>query len=211
MVPHALELRHAGRDAEATRGIVVGRAMRRWLHEIGGVWKRATLVAKDDDPHRVERFARLRSLFAPLQRCEAMGFADARDIHPWPTVGCAWMPQRTQLPIMTPGQRRSIPRWGPGGPRARYTTGLGPRKTNALFRALLAGLTDAIRLNGIDATSVVVDHSNSHQATAVEPWLATHPRVTRLLLPTYGPRANPIERVFGDVHDLLHAHHRRTR
>ena len=29
-----------------------------------------------------------------------------------------------------------------------------------------------------------------------------HPRVTLLFLPTYGPRANPIERAFGNVHDL---------
>jgi transposase len=34
--------------------------VRRWLHEIGWVWKRATLVGKDDDPHRIERLARSR-------------------------------------------------------------------------------------------------------------------------------------------------------
>jgi transposase len=45
----------------------------------------------------------------------------------------------------------------------------------------------------------------------VEQWLATQPRVTRLLLPTYGPRANPIERAFGDVHDLCTRNHTRTR
>ena len=40
----------------AKRGIAVSaETMRRWLHEVGWVWKRAKLVAKDDDPHRVER------------------------------------------------------------------------------------------------------------------------------------------------------------
>jgi len=34
--------------------------VRRWLHELGWVWKRATLVAKDNDPQRVERLARMR-------------------------------------------------------------------------------------------------------------------------------------------------------
>lgn len=29
--------------------------------------------------------------------------------------------------------------------------------------------------------------------------------------PTYGPRANPIERACGDVHDLCTRHHTRTR
>jgi hypothetical protein len=56
-----------------------------------------------------------------------------------------------------------------------------------------------------------VDHDKIHQAKAVEQWLATHPRVTRLLLPTYCPRANPIERAFGDVHDCCTRNHRRTR
>ncbi len=33
---------------------------RRWLHARGWVWKRAKLVAKDDDPQRVERLAWMR-------------------------------------------------------------------------------------------------------------------------------------------------------
>jgi transposase len=41
---------------QATRGIAVSaETMRRWLHEIGWVWKRAKLVAKDDDPSRIAR------------------------------------------------------------------------------------------------------------------------------------------------------------
>jgi transposase len=32
-----------------------------------------------------------------------------------------------------------------------------------------------------------------------------------LFLPTYCPRANPIERAFGDVHDLCTRHHMRKR
>ena len=34
---------------------VSAETVRRWLHEIGWVWKRAKLVAKDDDPHRIGR------------------------------------------------------------------------------------------------------------------------------------------------------------
>jgi transposase len=36
---------------QAKHGIEVSaETVHRWLHEIGWVWKRATLVAKDDDP-----------------------------------------------------------------------------------------------------------------------------------------------------------------
>ena len=80
---------------EAKRGIAVSaETMRRWLHEIGWVWKRAKLVAKDDDPQRVIRLARIRWVFEQLKPSEAMVFADELDIHLLPKVGCAWMPKR---------------------------------------------------------------------------------------------------------------------
>jgi transposase len=59
--------------------------------------------------------------------------------------------------------------------------------------------------------SVVVDNDKIHQAKAVEPWLATHPRFKRLFWSTYCPPANPIERAFGDVHDCCTRNHQRTR
>jgi hypothetical protein len=58
---------------------------------------------------------------------------------------------------------------------------------------------------------VVVDHDKIHKAKAVEPWLATHPRVTLLCLPTYCPRANPTERACSDVPDCCTRHHRHKR
>jgi hypothetical protein len=67
--------------------MVSAETVRRWLHDLGWVWKRATLVAKDDDPHRVERLARLRDIFEPLNRSEAIVFADELDLRLWPTVG----------------------------------------------------------------------------------------------------------------------------
>src|SRR5712692_10113051 len=42
------------------RGIEVSSStLRRWLHALGWVWKRAQLVARDDDPQRVEKLARI--------------------------------------------------------------------------------------------------------------------------------------------------------
>jgi DDE superfamily endonuclease len=70
------------------RGITVAaETMRRWVHEVGWVWKRAKLVAKDDAPHRVERLARIRYVYEPLRRCEALVFADELAIHLLPKVG----------------------------------------------------------------------------------------------------------------------------
>jgi hypothetical protein len=55
------------------------------------------------------------------------------------------------------------------------------------------------------------DNYKIHKAKAVEQWLATHPRVTLLFLQTYCPRAHPIERVFGDLHDCCTCNHQRNR
>jgi hypothetical protein len=133
--------------------------MRRWVHEVGWVWKRAKLVAKDDDPHRVERLARIRFAYEPLRRCETIVFADELDIHLWPKVGYAWMPQGTQLEVMTPGTNAKYYLAG----ALDVATGTlhhcqGPRKTNALFRDLLQTLEDASPAAQYERISVVIDH-----------------------------------------------------
>ena len=125
---------------QTKRGITISAAtMRRWLHELGWVWKRAKLGAKDDDPHRVARLARIRRVYEQLKCCEAMVFADELDIHLLPKVGCAWMLKGTQVEVMTPGQNQQHYLAG----ALDLATGtlchcLGARKTNALFRDLLA-------------------------------------------------------------------------
>jgi putative transposase len=198
---------------QAKRGITVSaETMRRWLHEIGWVWKRAKLVAKDDDPQRVNRLARIRWAFEQLKRCEALVFADELDIHLLPKVGCAWMPKGTQLAVMTPGQNQKHYLAG----ALDLATGTllhcrGARKTNALFRDLLELLDASYPAEQYTRLYVVVDNYRIHKAKAVEQWLATHLRVTLLFLPTYCPRANPIERAFGDVHDCCTRNHRRNR
>lgn len=198
---------------QAKRGLTVSaETMRRWLHEVGWVWKRAKLVAKDDDPHRVARLAQIRWVFEQLKAGEALVFADELDIHLLPKVGCAWMPKGTQLEVMTPGQNQKHYLAG----ALDLTTGtlhhcLGPRKTNALFRNLLTRLDERYPPGRYRRLYVVVDNYKIHKAKAVEQWLAAHPRVSLLFLPTYCPQANPIERAFGDVHDCCTRNHRRNR
>ena len=198
---------------QATRGLTVSaETVRRWLHEIDWVWKRAKLVAKDDDPHRVERLARIRFVYERLQRWEAMVFADEREIHVLPKVGDAWRPKGTQVEVMTPGTNEKHYLAGAldlaTGP-LRYCRG--PRKTNGLFRARLQRLDEAYPAPQFQRVYVVVDNYKIHKAKAVDQWLANHPRFELLFLPTDCPRANPIERAFGDVHDLCTGNHTRKR
>ena len=186
--------------------------VRRWLHELGWVWKRAKLVAKDDDPERAERLARIRLHAEPWQTHEVRVCADALAIHLLPKVGAAWIPKGSQEEVMTPGKNEKYYLAG----ALNLATGqlfhcLGPRKTNAVFRDLLTLLDRTYPQRWVRRISVVVDNYKIHKAKAVGPWLATHPRFELLWLPTYCPRANPIERAFGDVHDKCTRHHKRKR
>jgi transposase len=198
---------------QAKRGLAVSaETMRRWVHEVGWVWKRAKLVAKDNDPLRVERLAQIRLVYEQLRMWEAMVFADELDIHLLPKVGYAWMPKGTQVAVMTPGTNEKHDLAG----ALDLATGavhhcVGPRQTNALFRVLLQALDAAYPAAQYRRIYGVVDNDKIHKAKAVEQWLATHPRFKLLFLPTYCPRANPIERVFGDVHDLCTRNHTRKR
>jgi hypothetical protein len=191
---------------------VSAETMRRWLHDLGWVWKRATRVAKDDAPPRVARLAQIRCVFEQRRAGEAMLFADALEMARLPKVGAAWMPQGPQLAIMTPGTKATHDL---AGARDLATGtlhhGLGARNTNALARDLLTVIEGRYPAERYTRLSVGLDHDKSHQAKAVAPWLAPHPRFTRLFVPTDCPRANPLERAFGDVHDVCTRHHKRTR
>jgi transposase len=157
---------------QAKHGIEVSaETVRRWLHAIGWLWKRAKLVAKDDDPHRIERLARIRFQHEHLHAHEVMVFADDLDIHLLPQVGAAWMPQGTQAEVMTPGKNAQPYLAG----ALHLATGkwlycLGPRKNNGLFRALFTLLDVTYPAPQISRIYGVADNYCIHKAKAVEQW-----------------------------------------
>ena len=191
---------------------VSAETIRRWVHAVDWEWKRAKLSAKDDDPERVEKLARIRYAFEQLRAGVALFFADELDIHRLPKVGYHWMPKGTQVEVMTPGtnEKRYL------GGALNLTTGtithcVWYRKTTGLFLDLLDTLDRTHPAPLFAHLTVVVDKAKIHQAGKVKKWLAAHPRFALLYLPTYCPRANPIERAFGDVHDKCTRNHTRKR
>ena len=199
-------------ELKARRGVQVSQdSVRRWLHELGYVWKRARHVAKDDDPERVSKLARIRQLIEHLLPSEALFFADELDIHLLPKLGCEWMLKGTQTAVMTPGTNRKNYLAG----ALNFVTGkvlhlVGERKNRWLFIDLLRLIDRACPAARFTKIYVVVDNYGIHKAKAVVTWLAAHPRFELVWLPAYCPRANPIERVFGDVHDKCTRNHKRT-
>jgi transposase len=191
---------------------VSSETVRRWLHELGWGWKRAKLRAKDDDPERVEKLARIRVAFEQLRAGAALFFADELDINLLPKVGYQWMPKGEQVEVLTPGTNEK--RYLAGA--LDMTTGtitqcVWYRKQTGLFLELLDTLDRTHPAPLFTQLTVVVDNAKLHKAKKVQQWLAAHPRFALLYLPTYCPDANPIERAFGDVHDKCTRNHTRQR
>jgi transposase len=200
-------------ELQARRGLKVsGETVRRWLHELDWEWKRAKLVAKDNDPQRVEKLARIRLAFEQLRAGAALFFADELDISLLPKVGYQWMPKGAQVEVLTPGTNEK--RYLAGA--LDITTGtiahcVWYSKVTGLFLDLLQTLDRAYPAAAFSRLTVVADNAKIHHAGEVAKWLATHPRFELLYLPTYCPRANPLERAFGDVHDKCTRNHTRKR
>jgi transposase len=200
-------------ELQAQRGLrVSAETIRRCLHALDWVWKRAKLVAKDSDPERAEKLARIRTVHERLGHREVLLFADELDLSLLPKVGAQWMPRATQVEVMTPGKNEH--RYLAGALDLR--TGqvhhcLWFRKMTGLFLDLLNVLDRAYPVRRFDRVYVVADNGKIHKAVAVQRWLRQHPRFRLLFLPTYCPRANPFERCFGDLHDKVTRNHRRKR
>jgi transposase len=200
-------------ELQVRRGIEVSaETMRQWLHDLGWEWKRAKVVAKDDDPDRVAKWARIRVAFEQLRAGAALFFADELDIHLLPKIGSQWMPKGEQVEVMTPGTNEK--RYLAGAldiTTGRITHCVWYRKQTGLFLELLDTLDQTHPAPLFTQLTVVVDNAHLHKAKKVQPWLAAHPRFALLYWPTDCPQANPIERAFGDVHDKCTRNHTRKR
>ena len=198
-------------ELQARRGYRVSReTIRRTLHSLGYAWKRARHVARDDDPERISKLARIRYLAEHLRSCEMLFFIDELDIHLLPKIGYEWMLKATQTEIMTPGQNQK-----------RYLAAALDHLTGKITqvmaecknRFLVIDLLRALDRKFPTASKIylVADNYRIHKAKAVEQWLAQHPRCEIVWLPSYCPKAHPIERALGDVHDKCTRNHKRTR
>jgi len=194
-------------ELQARRGVSVSReTIRRWLPDVGYVWKRARHIARDDDPQRVAKLARIRRIIEGLLPSDALFFADELDIHLLAKIGYEWMPKGTQTEIMTPGTNRKHYLAG----ALDFVTGkllavTAEGKNRWLFIDLLKLIDRRCPAQKFTRLYVVCDNYRIHTAKAVVEWVSLHPRFELVLLPSYCPQANPIERAFGNVPGHLHA------
>jgi hypothetical protein len=83
--------------------VVAAERVRRGLQALDWEGKRATLGARDADPPRGEKLARLRLACEQLRAGTARFCADEWDLSLWPKGGSHWTPKGTQGEVLTPG------------------------------------------------------------------------------------------------------------
>jgi transposase len=188
---------------------VSAETVRRWLHQADYVGKRPSLVARDDDPARASLLAHIRLRWEGLRPQEALVFADELELHLLPKVGAQWTPRGQRLEIVTPGKdHRCYLAAALDFRTGKLIHRTGAKKNRFLFLDLLRALDRAYPGVRFRRVYVVADNYSIHTAGDVRRWLACHPRFVLLWLPCYCPKANPIERIFGDLHDQITRNHR---
>jgi transposase len=180
-------------------------SIRRYLHRMGWRWARPRLApARKRDPEAEVKGAAL----AQATRAAAQGLAhllslDESELHLLPLVRAMWMKgQRVRIP--TPGTNARHAFFGAlDVVSGRWLWADHDRKLAVHFVAFLDQLATAY------PTAVLylaLDGAPAHTARVVARWLAAHPRVIALRLPTYAAhRENPAERIWGLMKDAVAA------
>jgi len=180
-------------------------SVRRALHRMGWRWARPRLApARKLDPEAERKSAAL----AHAARAAALGVAhllylDASELHLLPLVRAMWMKGR-RMRIPTPGTNARHAFFGAlDAVSGRWRWADHDRKLAIHFVAFLEQLVTAYPTGLL---YLAFDGAPAHTARVVDRWLAAHPRVMALRLPTYAAhRDNPAERIWGLMKDAVAA------
>lgn len=168
--------------------------LRRVLRRLDYVWGRPKLVMpRRTDPDSEAKLARLNEV---LTEPGANVIAeDECDTHLLPTLRAMWHRRGHQPRIPTPGQNRRCPIFGGANLRTgRWHYRLSAHKRSVDFIEFLTQLLQAYATGPV---YVVLDNVSIHVSRAVRCWLAEHPRLQLVYLPTYaGHELNPVEKIW---------------
>src|SRR5947209_11484934 len=187
----------------------VGReTIRRWLHREELVWRRPCPILERTDPQKEAILQELRVLLRDLPDDETAVFQDEADVNLNPDIGCMWMYRGQQAKVVTPGDNAKCYLAG----SLHWRTGVlftteGPKRDAALFVRHLHELRRKLRR--YRKIHVICDNAKfHHDCWAVWEFCAQYgDRVELHFLPKYAPELNPIERIWGVLHEQITRNH----
>jgi transposase len=180
--------------------------VRRTLKALDYRWRRPRHALRSDPAARTKMESLAdRILRAPDETvvlCE-----DECDIHLLPMLRAMWMRRGQQVRIPTPGGNRKRSVFG----ALDLETGVWHYVVTARKRAVefVAFLEQVVAAYPDRSVLVVLDNASIHTAKDVTGWLAAHPAVELLYLPTSsGHEQNPVEKVWWRLKDKVAANRR---
>lgn len=168
--------------------------LRRVLGSLGYVWRRPRHVLPSDP----DAAAKMRALAERILRAPADAVVlclDECDLHLLPVLRGMWMKCACQTDIPTPGQNQKRSIFGALELESgRWLYQITVRKRTVEFIVFLEQIREAYPTEPL---LLVLDNASIHHSRALLAWLAEHPRIELLHLPTYaGHRENPVEKVW---------------
>jgi transposase len=164
------------------------------LHRAGFHWTRPKLVLpRKRDEQAEEKRAKLAQALADPQA--TLVAEDECDMHLLAVLRAMWQGIGQQRRILTPGKNRKRGVFGALNLRTgTWLFQLTDHKRGVEFIAFLASL---LTVYAVGPIYVIVDNASIHTSRTVQQWLAIHPRLQLVYLPTYsGHHYNPVEKVW---------------
>ncbi|QJR80102.1 IS630 family transposase [Alteromonas pelagimontana] len=181
--------------------------LRRWMPELGIVWRRAAPTLRIRDPHKEEKLAAIK---AALDKCDAdnpVFYEDEVDIHLNPKIGADWGFKGKQRLVPTPGRNEKYYLAGAlhaGTGAVKYVGS--HSKCSELFIKLMVYLRKTYRK--AKTITLIVDNYIIHKSRKTQAWLKQNPKFTLLFQPVYSPWVNKIEKLWHALHETVTRNHR---
>jgi transposase len=178
------------------------------LRRSGYRWKRTRPIVRACNPVRRWQWARLVRVLWQIGPGEVLLFADEVDIDLNPKTGHLWCRRGVPAEIETPGRNQK--RFLAGAlnvDTGHFLWVEAERKKSALFVKLLQKISRSYRY----ATRIhlLLDNYSIHDSWLTRSALAVlNHRIRLHFLPRYSPEYNPVERIWGVMHDAVTRNHR---
>jgi transposase len=170
--------------------------LRRRLHQARFRWRRPRLApAQKEDPEKEAKLARIEQVKAEAKPEDHLLYEDETTVRLLPLLRAMWMlvGQQFRIPVPPSWNRRFHIFGTLDVCTGEWVYRFFAQRTRKEFITFLEHLLTVYPTGRI---FIILDNGSIHQATEVLEWLAAHPRIQLVWLPTYSSHLNPVERIW---------------